>query len=361
MAANSPIARRPVAAAAAAAAPRAAAPAAAPAARPPVRQAPAAAPARPAAAPAQVAPPARRAVAPARPAAVAPAAAPAGRTAPTSRAAAPQAGPAAAAGGGQMLAKRLAAMRAKWDQKKAESAKDDRGTNANVDNGDYTTYLVAADIRDVEGVPGVIGFAFELAESEGDLAGQVVNYPRFFDTDDKFTWMQRDCRRLGIDVDNVDIVDLPAHLKDLVDQRIGVRINVKWNGEYQNVRILKLVDTGGEMPVGEGEGAVGEEVVGEELQGEIVDDGGVAPEGEVVEGEVADDGGAGGEGEAVQVDLQIGDEVSFIDAKNKPQTGILMQLFTDGLCDIRDAASKKMIEGLSVMDNQVQPLAAVQQ
>lgn len=324
------VVRRPVAAAAPTAAPqRVAAPAVAPARRPVAPQA---------AAPATTAP-VRRAPA------TAPAVAPA-RTAPTTRAAAPQQAPAVASP--QMLAKRLAAMRTRWDNSKQESAKDDRGTNANVGNGEYATRLTAADIRDVEGVPGVIGFKFVIAE--GDLTGEELNYPRFFDTDDKLIWTQRDLRRLGVDVDNMDITDLPAHCAALTQEQPGVRISVKWNGEYQNVRILKLIEIGGEEIVGDAaEQPVGEEVAGEVVEGEL------APEGEIVEGEVPV------EGEIMQVELNIGDEVSYINAKNQPQTGILMQLYTDGSCDIRDGATKKMVEGVSVTDAQVQPLAAVAQ
>ncbi|MCK9599479.1 MAG: DUF669 domain-containing protein [Sphaerochaeta sp.] len=65
--------------------------------------------------------------------------------------------------------------------------------------------------------------------------------------DDKgIGWMKQELANAGMDVLDMSITDIPAHLEDLLDNIIEVQIKTK--GEYRNSYINRVVSAPGDVP-----------------------------------------------------------------------------------------------------------------
>lgn len=153
---------------------------------------------------------------------------------------------------GQMERK-LREMKEAWERNKEESKKaGGRGGTTLKPGEKYLTRLSDAMLRDGENGPYA---RLEFTCIEGDQTGEKGIVNGNFDSDDRIVYFQRDLRRLGVEVDDFDVTQLPAILADLKAKQPGVRLAVaeSKDGKYINCYIDKLVqmdegspDVGGE-------------------------------------------------------------------------------------------------------------------
>lgn len=228
--------------------------------------------------------------APAKPATPAkPAATPARPTAAAKPAAAPTKGAAGANGLDPAVAKALKAMKAKWAAQREESKKGGGGSqDTSLSEGRHACKLEDFKIIVYQGSPAVI---MTWTAVEGDEVGEKAVKFYGMDKDEKIGWFQRDLRRLGVEVDEIDIEQLPALGEELMAVAPTARISVKAQGDYLNVYVDKLLETEGAEPAEAGEEAAaeepGEEVAeepGEEVVEEAVEEAAEETGDEVVEG-----------------------------------------------------------------------------
>lgn len=211
-----------------------------------------------------------------------------------------------------IFAKRLAAMNDRWDTAKSESSKSGGG-GVTVEDGRYNTRLTAAELRD--GKDNSIYVLFQFTVVEGDSTGETIGRIAGFETDDKMIYLQRDLRRLGEDVDDFEIIQLPATLAKLTKNAPGVRLTVKTKGEYTNVYIDKLVEL---EDGGVGEPSATEDETAEE---EPVDE-------EEETTEEADEAEAEAEETEVEEEWAAGDDAT-LKFKGKKVTGTVKKIVGD--------------------------------
>lgn len=277
--------------------------------------------------------PARPAAAPAKPAAAAPAKPAVAAPAKPAAAAPKPAAPAKPAGKPVLqptaMQKRLKALRDVWNAAKEESKKPGMGGGTTLTVGKHICRLTDCKLNEGDKGPYVL-FEFTCVdEADTEIGEKAVRFSGM-DTEDRVVYLQRDLRKLGIDVDEFEIDQLEGVLTQLLEEAPTVQLQVKENegsdGKmYTNVYVNKLVNLNGEeAPV--------EEVVGEEPAAE----GEEAPAEETVEGEP--------EAEESQEVIEIGDDVRYIDPKGKPQTGMIKGVNEDGTAVmIRDDITKKVV------------------
>ena len=220
--------------------------------------------------------------------------------------------------GNSLYEKQLRQMRERWNKGKEQSKKDNfSGTT--LSPGQFATRLTGAKL--ISGDKG-LSVVFEFTCVRGDEIGEKGIRFAGLGTDEQLVYFQRDLRRLGIEVDDFEPEQIPDILKELLEARPGVRINVKQNGEYKNVYVDKLMELDPEEDVQPGENGEGS---GAEASGG--DDSG-------------EDAGDGGEG-AGEVTFEPGDDVSYT-VKGKKQTGVVKKLLDDGSYNVKNDATKQI-------------------
>lgn len=188
------------------------------------------APARPVApATQQVAP--KPAAPAARPATAAPAAA-AGPVRPT---AAPPARPARAPAPAAVspIAKRLAAMRKAWDDKK-EVSRNMTDFGIKVEVGDYICRLTGGTVKLTDSWFGMI---LNFTVVDGDSTGEQIDVLGEI-KEDRMIFIQRDMRKLGLDVDAFPIDDIESQVAAAVEAAPGAKIHVGMSekgNKYANI------------------------------------------------------------------------------------------------------------------------------
>lgn len=280
-----------------------------------------------------VTPPRAAAPAIARPAAVparpAPAVAPARPTAAPARPAAPAA---AARPAMTALQKKLKGMKDIWNKGKEESAKPGPGGGTTLTVGRHICQLTECVLKEGDNGPYVL-FEFTCTdEADPEIGEKAVRFAGM-DTEDRVIYLQRDLRRLGMDVDEFDIEQLEDRLAALLEQAPTVSLQVKENESngksYINVYVNKLINDAAEQPV--------EEAVAEEPE--------EPTEEPAAEEEPAEEPAEGEPEPEPQADvIEIGDDVRYMDAKGKPQTGMIKGVTDDATgVIVRDDITKKNV------------------
>lgn len=108
-----------------------------------------------------------------------------------------------------------------------------------VTDGVYTAKLVRAEMGESQG-SGRLQVSMRAVIAGGEYKGENVNWYLGLETEDNIMFFQRDLVRLGKEVPD-DPTDLEDVLKELEDEKPTMRIQLRTKGEFQNVRILKLV------------------------------------------------------------------------------------------------------------------------
>lgn len=125
---------------------------------------------------------------------------------------------------------------AAFKKAKAEFANGDDFGNVELENGRYNASV--HDVRTIKDDGVVIDFWFpEANDGQGGKAS--IMYKT---TEDRLAWLLRDVAKMGIDAsESVDAIG--EALEALLAEKPTVRIKVTHTGEYQNLRIEKLVDS----------------------------------------------------------------------------------------------------------------------
>lgn len=230
------------------------------------------------------------------------------RTARTVAAVAKTAAPAAKASppGNSLMAKQLAKMKAAWDKNREES-KDTSNFNQ-LPDGKYKTKLTDACLREVG---DAVKAMFEFTVVEGDSTGEKATRWDGIDTEERVLYLQKDLRRLGLDVDTFEIDQLEDALEELLQSAPVVRITVKNKDGYCNCYIDKV----------------------------LADDDAVIADPVVDNTDPPADPAADPAAEDV---VDIGSEVSYVNpVTKKKSTGVVMVIYTDDTVEIRDDTDKK--------------------
>lgn len=224
-----------------------------------------------------------------------------------------------------LFAKQLREMKERWNKGKQESKKPGFGEGTTLTKGQYATRLTTAKLINTEKGPSVV---FEFTCVRGDQTGEKGVRFAGMDTDDRIIYLQRDLRKLGQEVDELDIEQLPAMLKALVDEKPGVRITVKESGEYLNVYIDKLMELEDDEQIPDAEAASSGN-----------DDATEATDGEEGLGEPAAETEA--EEAAEGPGFEIADDVAYV-IKGKKQTGVVKKINDDDMVEIKNDVTKKV-------------------
>lgn len=219
------------------------------------------------------------------------------------------------------LQKKLRAMKESWNSSKEEGKKTTTGGTTLTD-GRHLCKLTDASLNEGSKGPFV---KLEFTCVEGEETGEKGVRICGLDNEERLVYLQRDLTRLGVDIDELDIEQLPDLLGELAAQAPGVRVTVKTNegsdGKmYQNCYIDKLVELNGQAEEAEAE-APAEEAAAETEE---------AP---------AEEAAAEEEGET----LEVGDDVSYLSGKVK-LTGVVKSIDYDtSMIGIRDDKTKKVV------------------
>lgn len=108
-----------------------------------------------------------------------------------------------------------------------------------VTDGIYTGKLIKAEMG--ESQKGRLQVCFRVEVAGGEYKGEKVTWYSGLETENNMMYFQRDIVRLGKEVPE-DPSDLEGVLKELEKEKPVIRIQLKTSGEFQNVRILKLVE-----------------------------------------------------------------------------------------------------------------------
>lgn len=234
--------------------------------------------------------------------------------------------PAAATPAMTPLQKRLKALKESWNSGKEESKKTGGATT--LSDGRHLCKLTDASLLEGNKGPFV---KFEFTAVEGDEIGEKGVRNCGLDSEDRIVYLQRDLRRLGVEVDDFDIEQLPDILAELAGQAPGVRVTVKTNegsdGKmYSNCYIDKLVAL---------DGSEGEAPAEAEAEAE--------PEAEAETEEAPAETEAEAEAEPEGETLEVGDDVTYLSGKVK-LTGVVKSIDYDtSMIGIRDDKTKKVI------------------
>jgi len=147
-----------------------------------------------------------------------------------------------------------------------------------VPDGTYVGRLTKASVGESQS-SGRLQVAFAATISAGEQKGETIYWYSGLKTEENFMYLQRDIQRLGKEVPD-DIDALAETLEELAEEKPSIRFKVVTNGEFQNVRILKKLNSE-EAPEGEDETPAEEDAVAEDAVAEE------APEEPEAEPEVA--------------------------------------------------------------------------
>lgn len=131
--------------------------------------------------------------------------------------------------------KKLKKAQALW--KKASEMKPDFDNV--ITDGVYTGKLVRAELG--ESQKGRLQVAWRVVVNSGEYKGENINWWSGLETENNIMYFRRDLVRLGKEAPE-DPTELEEILEELENEKLTVRVQIKTNGEFQNVRILKLVD-----------------------------------------------------------------------------------------------------------------------
>lgn len=122
-----------------------------------------------------------------------------------------------------------------WDKAKKKKPEFEN----NVTDGNYIGRLTKAELG--ESQKGRLQVAFAATVLKGEFKGETVRWWSGLKTEDNLMYLQRDLRRLGVEVPE-DIGDLEEALEQLQKEKPKFSFRVKIDGEYLNVRIGKALE-----------------------------------------------------------------------------------------------------------------------
>ena len=124
-----------------------------------------------------------------------------------------------------------------------ESAK--AGGFNDIPNGVYIFRWTGAEIRESnKGIPQVV---FSHTIQEGDQQGQIKRVYRNLEpgNDDQLSWLLRDFKNLGVDIEKLDIEELPEFFESIenadLDEATFFRGRLSTNKDYQNLQVMTLL------------------------------------------------------------------------------------------------------------------------
>lgn len=135
--------------------------------------------------------------------------------------------------------KRLKKAQKSWE----EGVKEKKNLGgSNVDDGTYKTGLSAASLMESNKQELLVLLKFKI--KEGDFKGEEV--PRFYNLEGKnaaksLAFLQFDLEKMGADVPE-DLSDIPEILEKLLKEKPSLLISLRTNGEYQNAKVVRLIN-----------------------------------------------------------------------------------------------------------------------
>lgn len=133
--------------------------------------------------------------------------------------------------------KKLAKAKKLWNTAKSKKPDFDNV----ITDGIYVGKLTRAELGESQS-KGRLQVAWRVVVASGEYKGENINWWSGLETENNVMYFQRDLVRLGKEVPE-DPTDLEDVLKELTKEKPTIRVQVKTNGEFQNVRILKLVES----------------------------------------------------------------------------------------------------------------------
>ena len=130
--------------------------------------------------------------------------------------------------------------KSKWS-KATDRAKEDSGGIPQFDDGRYRMQLQKMEVGESKkGRPQVIStWKFK----EGDYKGQLYKSFQGIDNEDGVFYFLLDVKRLGFEVDEFDPSELGDLIKTITEDKPTALVSLSTKGEYQNLRISRVVES----------------------------------------------------------------------------------------------------------------------
>lgn len=206
------------------------------------------------------------------------------------------------------LLKRLKKLKQPWETQKTER----KGAGCNLDNGTYIFQLT--DMHLHESANGNLGIRSEWTVVRGEQKGETCFVWNGLDNEDNMPYTQGYLRRIGVDVDELSLDDIPEMCNELIEAAPCVRASIKINEEsgFPNLRVLKLVELEDDEDDEDEEEEEDEKKSSKKSKGKGADD---DDDEEEEEEEEEDNGG-----------FEVGDEVTFTGKKGKAVSATIKKL-----------------------------------
>lgn len=149
---------------------------------------------------------------------------------------------------GQNLKKRLGNLQKQW--KNAKTVVPESSFERAPD-GKYIARLTAMEIA--ASAKGNLQIISTWTIVRGDHAGMVAMMWHGIEDESKMPWLMEYLRKLEVDVDTLDIEDLPDLVNEILKSRPGGRISLRTRDEFQNCRLEQYMDVDEDEDQVEGE------------------------------------------------------------------------------------------------------------
>ncbi len=150
---------------------------------------------------------------------------------------------------GQDLKKRLRNVRKQW--KKAKTVTPESGFERAPD-GKYIARLTAMEVKD--SAKGNLMLVSTWTIVRGDHAGMDGMMWHGIEDESKMPWLMDYLRKLEVDIDTLDIEDLPDLAAEILKSRPGGRISLRTkDGDFQNCRLEQYMEVDEDEDQAEGE------------------------------------------------------------------------------------------------------------
>ena len=133
---------------------------------------------------------------------------------------------------------RLKNMGRAWKTAKHRAQHEATGGMDDLADGSYICVVTKARLNE-SASSGRLQISWEYTILEGENRGRIIYEHAGLETEDNLMWTARRLAQLGYDISDMEIGEIETVLSDVIDEKIKVRVGLRTNGEFRNVRVQK--------------------------------------------------------------------------------------------------------------------------
>ena len=123
-----------------------------------------------------------------------------------------------------------------------EQAKNAKGLGFPGPDGVYPFQLVAAEVRDSTATKEWLHAVLTFEARKGKFTGEKLSSRYDLEDPERMVWLIRDLAKLGVETDDLELENLEETLKELQDNEPFIVGSVKTSGDWQNIRLLRVIE-----------------------------------------------------------------------------------------------------------------------